>query len=308
MTVKLPQLAAASRSTGDLGKLLNQSRRPGTVGGAGNRPASSNRSVSTPQLKGRRIPGQQAAETHANWGFWGEGPRTAGSTKWRRDKRLEKPCSVFEADANPATPFRRMYDRGDLPISIKHGAVKTVEWKVRPEDLDYSYFLPIFVEGLREKTEPYQFIGLMGTRDMISNGLVGSLDASGQKVNKLLPVIPQLILPFKRAFFTRDPATIVKALDCLQLLVRDPSTGAGAALVPYYRQLLPVLNIYKAKKRNLGDATDFAQAKRDFRNIGELIEETLNLLEISGGPDAFINIKYMVPTYESCLAGTSRKH
>ena len=39
---------------------------------------------------------------------WGEGPRTAGSTKWRRDNRLEKPCSVFEADANPGTPFRRM--------------------------------------------------------------------------------------------------------------------------------------------------------------------------------------------------------
>ncbi len=30
---------------------------------------------------------------------------------------------------------------------------------------------------------------------------------------------------------------------------------------------------------NLGDKMDYAQAKRDFRNIGEMIEETLNLLE-----------------------------
>merc|ERR1719387_1122877 len=123
----------------------------------------------------------------------------------------------------------------------------------------------------------------------------------------LFLVVTQLILTLKRAFFTRDPPTIVKALEALQLLVRDPKTGVGEALVPYYRQLLPVLNIYKAKKRNLGDATDFAQAKRDFRNIGELIEETLNLLEISGGPDAFINIKYMVPTYESCMSGSMRR-
>lgn len=34
---------------------------------------------------------------------------------------------------------------------------------------------------------------------------------------------------------------------------------------------------------------------------GELISETLALFEQRGGEDAFINIKYMVPTYESCV-------
>jgi hypothetical protein len=35
--------------------------------------------------------------------------------------------------------------------------------------------------------------------------------------------------------------------------------------------------------------------------VGDLIEETLGAFERHGGPDAFINIKYMVPTYESCI-------
>jgi len=35
--------------------------------------------------------------------------------------------------------------------------------------------------------------------------------------------------------------------------------------------------------------------------IGELINETLEMLEMHGGPDAYINIKYMIPTYESCM-------
>lgn len=35
-------------------------------------------------------------------------------------------------------------------------------------------------------------------------------------------------------------------------------------------------------------------------NIGDLIDETLMILEKYGGEDAFINIKYIVPTYESC--------
>ena len=50
---------------------------------------------------------------------------------------------------------------------------------------------------------------------------------------------------------------------------------------------------------NSGDGIDYSQQKRE--NIGDLIQETLEAFERHGGPDAFINIKYMVPTYESCL-------
>ncbi len=96
----------------------------------------------------------------------------------------------------------------------------------------------------------------------------------------------------------------------------------GPSLVPYYRQILPILNIFKNFNRkiiglqprkagrlltvsyvhasyytgNLGDAVDFSQKENN--NVGELIQETLELLEDKGGEDAFINIKYMIPTYE----------
>ena len=48
-----------------------------------------------------------------------------------------------------------------------------------------------------------------------------------------------------------------------------------------------------------GDAIDYAQQKR--KTLGDLITETLEMLEVNGGEDAFINIKYMIPTYESCV-------
>ena len=41
--------------------------------------------------------------------------------------------------------------------------------------------------------------------------------------------------------------------------------------------------------------------QRKRANVGELIHETLEMLEMYGGPDAYINIKYMIPTYESCM-------
>ena len=50
---------------------------------------------------------------------------------------------------------------------------------------------------------------------------------------------------------------------------------------------------------NCGDGIDYHQRFQE--NIGDLIQDTLEILEKRGGPDAFINIKYMIPTYESCI-------
>jgi len=97
---------------------------------------------------------------------------------------------------------------------------------------------------------------------------------------------------------TRDPEVIAIVLKVLQQLVVSGEL-IGEALVPYYRQILPVLNIFKNKNTNIGDAIYYGQRKRV--NIGDLVQETLEVFEQHGGEDAFINIKYMVPTYESCI-------
>lgn len=73
----------------------------------------------------------------------------------------------------------------------------------------------------------------------------------------------------------------------------------GRALVPYYRQLLPVMAIFVNKSKNIGDAIDYSQRKGE--DLGELIQETLHLLEMHGGEEALINIQYLVPTYQSCM-------
>jgi hypothetical protein len=57
---------------------------------------------------------------------------------------------------------------------------------------------------------------------------------------------------------------------------------------------------------NLGDGIDYTQMYHG--NVGELVQETLEILEQHGGRDAFINIKNMVPTYESCMLNFSSKH
>jgi len=50
---------------------------------------------------------------------------------------------------------------------------------------------------------------------------------------------------------------------------------------------------------NIGDKIQYSQRK--CLCLGDLIQQTLEMFEQNGGEDAFINIKYMVPTYESCV-------
>mmetsp|Transcript_2913 Transcript_2913/g.9815 ORF Transcript_2913/g.9815 Transcript_2913/m.9815 type:complete len:102 (+) Transcript_2913:703-1008(+) len=93
---------------------------------------------------------------------------------------------------------------------------------------------------------------------------------------KILPVIPQLIIPIKTALNTREPGVIVIVLKVLQQLVVSGEM-IGEALVPYYRQILPVLNIFKNRNVNVGDCIVYNQRKRMI--LGDLIQETLELLE-----------------------------
>lgn len=152
------------------------------------------------------------------------------------------------------------------------GATRKVLWKVKDiEKLDYHHYLPIFFDGLREKQEPCKFLALQGVKDLLAKG--GS---------KILPVIPQLIIPIKSI----EDALIVNTFLLILLIVflqRLSTPGikklcaglsafcsnssprlvifrtlvtkhikltclldmVGQALVPYYRQILPIFNMFK---------------------------------------------------------------
>ncbi|XP_061327401.1 parkin coregulated gene protein isoform X3 [Pezoporus occidentalis] len=158
---------------------------------------------------------------------------------------------------------------------------------VEIETLDYNSYLPIFFHGLCEMTFPHEFFARQGIHDMLEHG-----------GNKILPVIPQLIIPIKNALNLRNRQIICTTLKVLQHLVASADM-VGRALVPYYRQILPILSIFKNMNVNSGDGIEYSQQKRE--NIGDLIQETLEAFERCGGENAFINIKYMIPTYQSCI-------
>ncbi len=62
--------------------------------------------------------------------------------------------------------------------------------QVEIEKLDFQHYLPLFFEGLVETSHPYDFFAEQGVSQMLAAG--GA---------KILPVIPQLIMPIKRAIW-----------------------------------------------------------------------------------------------------------
>ncbi|XP_071951173.1 parkin coregulated gene protein-like [Antedon mediterranea] len=214
------------------------------------------------------------------------------STKSRmKNTKVKSPPAAgafVERPLTKPTVFKKFYERGDFPIALDHDTKgNKIAWKVEIEKLDYHHYLPMFFAGLCETSHPCDFFAQQGVHDMLEHG-----------GNKILPVIPQLIIPIKEALQMRNRFVICTTLKILQHLVVSAEV-VGEALVPYYRQILPVLNIFKNDNLNSGDGIDYSQQKR--MNVGDLVQETLEAFERHGGDDAFINIKYMVPTYESCI-------
>ncbi|XP_005464028.1 parkin coregulated gene protein isoform X5 [Oreochromis niloticus] len=145
-----------------------------------------------------------------------------------------------ECPAKPST-FRKYYEREELPIAVKHeNRGNSIAWKVDVETLDYHHYLPLFFDGLTETAFPYELFARQGIHDM--------LDRGGPKI---LPVIPQLIMPIRNALNTRNHQVMCTTMKVLQHLVMS-ADKVGEALVPYFRQILTVFNLFKNNRNATG--------------------------------------------------------
>jgi hypothetical protein len=129
--------------------------------------------------------------------------RTIAFTSLKKET-VEKPpkAGAFNQRKIPVSDFRLHYDRGDLPILVQHERGTTIKWKDPIfEKFNFQLYLPIFVDGIREKTDPYRFLAIQGTFDLLD-----------KVKDSVVKVIPQLILPLKAALNTRDSEIISVAL------------------------------------------------------------------------------------------------
>ena len=125
------------------------------------------------------------------------------ASKKNKAKGKKVNSGIFRAKSiKGGTIFKKYYDRRDLPLKIIYkGANRNVEWKADVELIDFNCYLPIFFHGLREKDDPYKYLVDKGLDDLLTYGK-----------DKILPVLPQLIIPIKAALSTKNPSVVCLTL------------------------------------------------------------------------------------------------
>mmetsp|Transcript_66523 Transcript_66523/g.124079 ORF Transcript_66523/g.124079 Transcript_66523/m.124079 type:complete len:634 (-) Transcript_66523:33-1934(-) len=166
-------------------------------------------------------------------------PMRSAHTRSVASTTLPKACAEQTTAlqvSSGGTEFRRCYDGGLLPVHLiqkPDGSPARLIWTVDLQDVSLQKYLPLFVDGLREKEDPYRFVAFEGTTAL--------LDCCGHQV---LPVVPQLILPMKVALNSKDPQVVMTIMRVLQhlLLVGVPNevlSEAQSALPPRSRSQSP---------------------------------------------------------------------
>ncbi|XP_054724575.1 parkin coregulated gene protein homolog [Uloborus diversus] len=161
-----------------------------------------------------------------------------------------------------------------------------LRWMVDINMLDFEYYLPIFADALYDTQYPFDILS--------RNGIIEMLKTAKDRV---IPVLPDVVRGIKKALVTEIPQAMMNACVVIQMLA-TASPLVGLALIKYYRKLLiPTFAKYKTAGMKFKEGEiDYGQNRR---RLGKIIDETLDLLDKTGGTDAYVEIKYAVPTYES---------
>lgn len=157
--------------------------------------------------------------------------------------------------------------------------------KVDISQLDYHHYLPMFFEGLGETEDPYKLFAQKGIQDMLTHGgprifpCIPQLIIPIKSKNFATISVSTILLKYKGckhfesildfgfhlsncanfrtfpnkqfgsfvdALSTKNKKIICTTLKVLQHLVKSGDM-IGEALVPYYRQILPTLNLFKER-------------------------------------------------------------
>jgi len=84
--------------------------------------------------------------------------------------------------------------------------------------------LPLFVDGLKEKTDPYRFLAILGSFELIEKN----------KTNQIIECLPLIIMPLKTALNTKDNDIVSVVCKFIQKILND-HPDVGKELVPFYR-------------------------------------------------------------------------
>ncbi|KAG2427630.1 hypothetical protein HXX76_012281 [Chlamydomonas incerta] len=156
-----------------------------------------------------------------------------------------------------------------------------------PGEVDPATWLPVFMDGIREYEEPYRFLAIRGSEDLMYR--------AGDTLHHFADA---LVAPLKVALDTREPTTVAVALQLMNNAIRlDPAVAAVWA--PHYWQFAQVLNLFRG--RGGGLVVDMGYNKRDAASCGRLATAFMTDFEIAGGQLATAAVRRYSPGHDPAV-------
>ena len=189
------------------------------------------------------------------------------------------------------TEFAKQHKAKALPAEKDNGLTQAIRWKTpgAPEaGVDVAAWLPVFIDGARETTEPLRMIAVQGAKAMMR-----------LSSKRIVPLVPALVAPLRTGLNTFDPSTVAASLDLLRfLLLAHPRSACEALLAcDGFRRMLPVQNLMRKSRVKVRVGYDLKVVGGKQVVLGDLIAETLLLMEKQGGEKGTTLIKSYIPTY-----------
>ncbi|KXZ50069.1 hypothetical protein GPECTOR_18g48 [Gonium pectorale] len=216
----------------------------------------------------------------------------------------------------PASLLRTYYDNGTLDfvavrwrgsradaLSWARGVSKGPEgggtlnrsytaWSPEPPpELDPAAWLPVFLDGLREYDEPYRFLAIRGSEELLLR--------AGENLHAFAD---SLVVPLKAALDTREPTTVAVALQ-LMLMALSVDPRVAREWVPAYWQFAQVLNLFYA--RGGGLRVDMGYNRHAVATCRQLATDFMVAFELSGGPAATAAVRRYSPGADPAVTDAS---
>ena len=190
--------------------------------------------------------------------------------------------------------FSVMYKASELPADKDSGSFMggkdCLRWKVDGapfEDFDIAYWLPIFVEGAQETTEPMRLIAITGSKQMIQAdwSVIG-------------PLIPAIVSRLRRALNSKTPAATAACLDIVRcLLTTHPGACDAMMRCDGYRRMAPVPNLFIKSKEMVRTGYELKMVGGQKERLCDVIDDVLNLMARQGGARGLALLKSYIPTF-----------
>ncbi|PNW86730.1 hypothetical protein CHLRE_02g095115v5 [Chlamydomonas reinhardtii] len=156
-----------------------------------------------------------------------------------------------------------------------------------PGEVEPATWLPVFMDGIREYEEPYRFLAIRGSEDLMYK--------AGDTLHQFADA---LVAPLKVALDTREPTTVAVALQLMNnAITLDPEVAAVWA--PHYWQFAQVLNLFRS--RGGGLVVDLGYNRRAVASCARLATQFMTDFEIAGGQLATAAVRRYSPGHDPAV-------